>query len=440
MLLSLLSLLFSSSGMGMHPPLQTTATATAMRVVNAPSAWWPATSGILRRYASETMRAAVVSNVATAVGGSDFDMAVEKLRVPVPKRNEVLLRTKAVGVCHSDLHVLNRDIPFPVPAVLGHEVVGEVVALGPGLEGLENRLLGKLACGSFIMPCGECKQCELGKEEECEPFFEHNRAKGALYDGDTRLFRETGEPIAMYSMGGLAEYTVVPHRAVAAIPESITSTRDDAYISKMSIVGCSIFTAYGAVTNTAQFVRGESAAVIGVGGIGGSVVQILKDAGAKRIVAVDVEDAKLDLAMRLGATDAINSKNKEPKEVAEMISAAAADVGGIDCAFEALGRGSTVDTAILSVKPGGRVAIIGLANASEVGSFSITPLVRRQVKILGSYGARASVDLPAIIDLIAKGAIDVDTPVSRSFTLDDAGEAYAALQRGEISGRAIVTI
>lgn len=382
-----------------------------------------------------TMRAAVVSSLASKTGASDWALKVERLQQPKkPRVGEVLLEVQACGVCHTDLHVLQNDIGFPVPSVLGHEVVGKVVAIG---ENVPESLKGMRVAAAFIMPCLDCHECDSGREEMCVNFFKENRAKGCLYDGDTRLMRTDGQDVAQYSMGGLAELCVTPASSVAPIPESVLRTKDDAAINELAIVGCAMFTAYGAVHNTAKLKHGESACVIGVGGIGSGAVQLLRAAGASKIIAVDVSTEKLDRAVALGATACVDASGKEPHEVAaEVIKLSGGD--GVDAAFEALGRSNTVEAAIAAVKPGGRCALIGLAHAAEFGRFAITPLVRRQVAILGSYGARASTDLKAILSLIEKGQIDVGANISRRFDLDGADTAYRQLQRGEIVGRAIV--
>lgn len=160
------------------------------------------------------MRAAVVREPSGA-------FIVEELRVPSPGPGEILVRVAACGVCHTDLHVHAGHVPFPFPCVLGHEISGTVVETGEGVEGLA---AGDRVVGAFIMPCGACAQCEAGREELCERFFADNRLKGTLYDGQTRLFDAGGEPVWMYSMGGLSEYAVVPALGAARLPEGLALT------------------------------------------------------------------------------------------------------------------------------------------------------------------------------------------------------------------------
>ncbi|KAJ7522370.1 hypothetical protein O6H91_18G008400 [Diphasiastrum complanatum] len=191
-------------------------------------------------------------------------LTIEDMRIPRPKVGEVLLKTRACGLCHSDLHVIKKDQHFPTPVVLGHEVTGEVLEHGPSTDPatIQRLPVGAHVVGAFIMPCGGCFYCIRSQEDLCETFFKYSRGKGALYDGETRLFlANTGKPIHMYSMGGLAEYCVVPANALAVLPSSLP-------YSESSIMGCAIFTAYGALKNAADMRAGETIAVIGTGGVG----------------------------------------------------------------------------------------------------------------------------------------------------------------------------
>ncbi len=145
--------------------------------------------------------------------GDSPALTIEELEKPTPLRGEVLVEVAACGVCHTDLHVLKSEVAFPAPAVLGHEVSGTVAAVGPDVDSVA---VGDRVVCSFIMPCGTCRHCVRGYEDLCETFFAYNRLKGTLYDGTTRLARKDGSPVWMYSMGGLAEYCVVPATDVFA--------------------------------------------------------------------------------------------------------------------------------------------------------------------------------------------------------------------------------
>jgi S-(hydroxymethyl)glutathione dehydrogenase/alcohol dehydrogenase len=353
-------------------------------------------------------------------------LVVEDVPVPSPRAGEVLLRVRACGVCHTDLHVVKGEVRFPVPCVLGHEVSGVVEAVGPGVAGVQ---AGTPVVASFIMPCGRCRFCVGGRDDLCEPFFALNRLRGVLYDGESRLQRRDGSPLAMYSMAGLAEYSVVPATDVFRVPDALP-------LEAACILGCAIMTAYGAVKHQAALRPAETVAVVGVGGVGSNVIQLAQVAGAGRIVAVDVRDEKLEAARALGATDGVNAA------AGDAVAAVRALTGGegVDVAFEALGRPDTVLAAFRMVRDGGRAVVIGIAPGTTPAPIEITHLVRRGIRLQGSYGARVRTDVPEIIRLAASGRISVTRPITRRYRLDQADEAYRALDRGEITGRAIVVM
>lgn len=302
-------------------------------------------------------------------------MVVEDLLIPEPREHEVRIRVAACGVCHTDLHVLRGEVAFPTPGVLGHEVSGIVDAIGPNVTGVA---VGDRVVCSFIMPCGHCGYCVRGREDLCETFFAFNRLKGQLYDGETRLARPDGTPIAMYSMGGLAEYAVTPDTSVFPLPDSVSLT--DA-----AIVGCSIFTAYGAVRNQADIRPGDTVAVFAIGGVGTQVLQVARAFGASQVIAVDIRGDKLEKALEMGATHAVNSSSEDP--IAHIKSLTGGR--GVDVAIEALGSPITVQQAFNAVCDGGKVVLIGIAPVGVEANLEITRFVRRGVTVVGSYGAKA---------------------------------------------------
>ena len=367
----------------------------------------------------DTMRAAVLRDY-------DKGLQVETIRTPRPKAGEVLIKVTACGLCHSDLHVIGGAIAFPLPAVLGHEVAGIIVELGPGTEhtGLE---VGLQVAGGFLMPCGQCRHCAAGHDELCEPFFELNRLKGVLYDGTTRLYSLDGEPIQMYSMGGLAEYSVVPATALAPVPEGVDPVSS-------AILGCAAMTGYGAVRRGADLKYGETVAVVAVGGVGSNIVQIARAFGASQVIAIDVADDKLEAVKAFGATATINSMTQDAREEVLKLT----NGRGVDVSFEALGIPSTWDTALDVLADGGRMVPIGLGAGRQTAEVEINRTVRRSQSILGSYGARTRQDLPAVVDLAARGIINYDDLVTRRFSLDEAAAGYEALRNRAVQGRAVV--
>ncbi|RRC96015.1 zinc-binding dehydrogenase [Schaalia canis] len=367
----------------------------------------------------DTMRAAVLSSI-------EKGLEIHTIRTPRPRAGEVLVKVSACGLCHSDLHVIGGAIAFPLPAVLGHEVAGQVVELGPGTEhsGLQ---VGQQVAGAFLMPCGSCPACAAGRDDLCGPFFSMNRLNGTLYDGETRLADCEGNPIAMYSMGGLAEYCVIPVTSVAPVPDTMDPVAS-------AILGCAALTAYGAVRRSADLRAGQSVAVVATGGVGSNVIQLSKAFGAKDVIAIDISDEKLDAALALGATAVVNSATENARErVFEMTGGF-----GVDIAFEVLGRPQTWETALNVLRDGGRMVPIGLGAGVQTAGVEINRTVRRSQSIVGSYGALTRQDLPEVIRLAEAGIIRYEDIVTRQVSLDEVADTYDALRRGEIQGRAVV--
>jgi S-(hydroxymethyl)glutathione dehydrogenase/alcohol dehydrogenase len=367
------------------------------------------------------MRAAVLL-------GNEPALELHTISVPVPHAGEALVRVEACGVCHTDLHVMKQEVAFPRPAVLGHEISGTVVQFGPGTVETFGLNAGDKVVGAFIMPCTVCEFCQRGRDDLCVNFFAQNRLKGTLYDGTSRLAMEDGSFLAMYSMGGLAEYCVIPISALAAIPDSMV-------FDASCILGCAGFTAFAAVNRAGQVEPTDRVAVVGSGGIGSSIIQMARAAGAHQIVAVDISDEKLRQATLMGATHTVNALTSDPVAAVRELTQ-----GGADVAFEALGRPETFAQTSKMLADGGRMVAVGIAAGASTAEIEITPLVRRGYSITGSFGGRTRTDLPEVVKRAASGGFDTDSLISRRYRLEDVNAAYQALARGEITGRAIITM
>jgi len=365
------------------------------------------------------MKATILSEV----GGH---LTVEDIPTPHPKTGEVLVKVAACGVCHTDLHVIKGEVRFPLPCVLGHEISGVVEAVPADVTGIQP---GAAVVCSFIMPCGLCHYCVRGRDDLCETFFAMNRLQGTLYDGTSRLQRHDGSALAMYSMGGLAEYAVVPATDVFPAPAGVP-------LADACILGCAMMTAYGALKNQAKVQPNEAVAVVGTGGVGSNVIQLARAFGASQIIAVDIRDDKLAAARELGATHGVNAATGDV--VAEVLAITGGR--GVDVAIEALGRPETVINAFMMTRDGGRVVVIGIAPGTTTAGIEITRLVRRGIQLMGSYGSRVRTDMPDVLGLAAHGHVSPSRSITRRYDLDRADEAYAALNRGDIVGRAIVTM
>lgn len=369
----------------------------------------------------------IPSTMSAAVLRADSPhLEILEIDTPTARRGEVLVKVAASGVCHTDLHVIKGEVPFPRPAVLGHEISGVVAAIG---EGTDTTLVvgDRVVCG-FIMPCADCEACRRGRDDLCANFFAQNRLRGTLYDGESRLKMPDGSFLAMYSMGGLAEYAVVPIAGVALLPDEMT-------LESAAILGCAGMTAYGAVFRKGQIETGMRIAIVGVGGIGSSLIPMAVAAGAEQIIAVDVAEEKLQNAVKLGATNTVNARDSDPVVAVRELTG-----NGADVVFEALGTPVTFTQSVAMLSDGGRMVAIGIAHAGATAPVEITPLVRRGYEIVGSFGARTRVDLPATVDLAVSGAYDSASLITRHYTLNQADDAYQDLAAGAITGRAIITL
>ena len=293
-------------------------------------------------------------------------------------------------------------------------------------EGVEGPAPGTAVVSGFGLACGECRQCARGRDDLCEPYWQLNRARGLMFDGTTRLFRPDGEPVYMNVMSGLAEYSVIPASSVFALPEGLP-------VADAAILGCAGFTAYGAVTRAADVQPGERVAIVGVGGVGSSCVQIARARGAGQVIAVDVGAAKCEAALALGATHAIDAAAEDVR-----VRVAAITGGdGVDVAIEALGKVETLQLAIDVLALGGRAVAVGVSPAGTRADLEVNQLVRRQLRLIGSYGARLREDMPQLLGMVARGEITPFDSISRRVTLDDVPETFRALDRREVIGRAI---
>ncbi|MDR7300980.1 zinc-binding dehydrogenase [Haloactinomyces albus] len=357
---------------------------------------------------------------------SNEPLRIEELTDPRPRTGEVAIDVTSCGACHSDLHVLKGELPFPTPGVLGHEVAGVVSEVGPEVTDLS---VGDRVVTSFIMPCGRCAQCASGNEEICLDFFAYNRAKGLLYDGDTRLYRPGGDPVWMYSMGGLAERSVTPATSVYRVPDGVE-------LADVASVGCSTMTAYGALRHAADVRVGDTVAVVAAGGVGSALIQLASVFGASEIIAVDIGEEKLAGARKLGATSTVNSAEVDAAAAVREITGGR----GVDVAFEALGGEKTFDIARDSVVEGGQVVVVGIAPSGTTGKIDLGTIARKKLQVKGSYGAKPRRDMPILLDLVARGLLRPQDSISRRYGFDRVQEAYDALDRGEIQGRAVITM
>jgi len=359
-----------------------------------------------------SVRAAVVHEV-----GAPF--VVEDIELAAVGPHDVRVRMAASGVCHSDLSVQKGTIPFMFPTVLGHEGAGVVVEVGPAVT--------RVAPGDHVvltwMPaCRSCFWCLSGQAMLCDRgLAESLSGPYASLDGRP-LVRGLGTAT-------FGEQTLVPEGEVVRIDPSVP-------LELAALVGCALATGVGAVWHTARVAPGSTVAVIGCGGVGLSVVQGARLAGASQIVAVDRVATKLKLAESMGATAVVDSSNGDPVEAVRSHTSGR----GADYAFEVVGRSETIRTAFACTRRGGATVLVGAGSPSDTLSFSAFELFVDAKTVVGCvYGSTdADRDFPVLVDLVARGVIDASGLVSRRIGLDDINDAFRAMEAGEVARSVIV--
>jgi S-(hydroxymethyl)glutathione dehydrogenase / alcohol dehydrogenase len=345
-------------------------------------------------------------------------LQVERLLLAPPKRDEVLVRVAAAGVCHSDLHLAEGHLgDGRWPIVLGHEGSGVVEAVG---EGVGHVAPGDRVAFCFVPRCGTCRMCTAGRPHLCEPAAQHSLA-GMLMDGTSRLSRPDGTEIKHFlHVACFADRCVVP--AAAAVPLGDA----DLPLWQAALVGCGVVTGIGAVRNAARVAPGETVCVIGCGGIGLQVVAGCKRAGAGRIVAVDRDAAKLALARARGATDTVEAGPEVRADLRDLMP------GGFDHSIEAVGRGDTMRLAWDVLRPAGQATVVGIAPAGVKVSLPALSLLSEKT-LRGCYYGSSDVaaELPGLVRLASSGQIDLAGVVSHVTDLGGIEEALGRLRRGE---------
>ena len=363
------------------------------------------------------MHAAVLREVGRPVEILDVELAP-------PQEGEVLVRIAACGVCASDLHVVDGDLPEPLPLVLGHEASGVVVDTGPGVARV---LPGDHVVLALVPSCGECDPCRRGRPNFCE-LGERMAATGTLADGTSRLSAGTEMLHHFNSVSSFAEHAVVPESVAVPI-------RRDVALDVAALVGCAALTGWGAVTRTAAIEPGSSVAVWGCGGVGLATIQAARLAGAEAIVAVDTRAEKLELAARLGATATVEARASA--DTARRVRHATG--GGADFAFEAIGRAETIREAWEALRPGGTAVVVGLPPKGSSLTIDTWGFINEKTLkgcFLGS--ARIDEDVPRLVDLYAAGDLHLDELVTDRIPLADLPAAFERLRSGDAVRQLVV--
>jgi S-(hydroxymethyl)glutathione dehydrogenase / alcohol dehydrogenase len=358
------------------------------------------------------MKAAVLREV-------NKPLSIEEVSHGKPAPREVLVRTVAAGVCHSDLHFQNGSYPYPLPSVLGHESAGIVEAVGSDVTYVKP---GDHVITCLSAFCGHCEDCLTGHMSLCqEPELQRPA------DQPPRL-SAGGNPVFQFlNLSSFAERMLIHEHALAKI-------RPDMPLDRAALIGCGVTTGVGAVIHTAKVPPGATVAVIGCGGVGLSCINGAAIAGAGRIIAIDTVNSKLDLARKFGATDVINAKEKDPVgEVMAMTS------GGVHYSFEAIGLKATTEQAFKMLRRGGTATIIGMIPVGTMIELH-GPEFLMERKIQGSNmgSNRFRVDMPRFVDFYLAGKLHLDDMISGRIKLNDVNDAMQALYKGEVARSVIM--
>lgn len=352
--------------------------------------------------------------------GPGQPLSIEEVEVMPPQAGEVRVRIVATGVCHTDAFTLSGEDPEGVfPCILGHEGGGIVESVGEGVTSVK---VGDHVIPLYTPECGECKFCKSGKTNLCQK-IRATQGKGLMPDGTTR-FSKDGQPIYHYmGTSTFSEYTVLPEISIAKVDPA-------APLEEVCLLGCGVTTGIGAVMNTAKVKEGESIAIFGLGGIGLSAVIGARLAKAGRIIAIDINESKFELARKLGATDCINP-NDYDKPIQEVI--VELTDGGVDFSFECIGNVKVMRAALECCHKGwGESVIIGVAGAGQEISTRPFQLVTGRVWRGSAFGGvRGRSELPSYVQRYMQGEFRLDDFITHTMGLEQINEAFDLMHQGK---------
>ncbi|QIF45427.1 S-(hydroxymethyl)glutathione dehydrogenase/class III alcohol dehydrogenase [Aeromonas veronii] len=352
--------------------------------------------------------------------GPGQPLSIEEVEVMPPQAGEVRVRIVATGVCHTDAFTLSGEDPEGVfPCILGHEGGGIVESVGEGVTSVK---VGDHVIPLYTPECGECKFCKSGKTNLCQK-IRTTQGKGLMPDGTPR-FSKDGQPIYHYmGTSTFSEYTVLPEISIAKVDPA-------APLEEVCLLGCGVTTGIGAVMNTAKVKEGESVAIFGLGGIGLSAVIGARLAKAGRIIAIDINESKFELARKLGATDCINP-NDYDKPIQEVI--VELTDGGVDFSFECIGNVKVMRAALECCHKGwGESVIIGVAGAGQEISTRPFQLVTGRVWRGSAFGGvRGRSELPSYVQRYMQGEFRLDDFITHTMPLEQINEAFELMHQGK---------
>jgi S-(hydroxymethyl)glutathione dehydrogenase/alcohol dehydrogenase len=361
-----------------------------------------------------------IKSRAAIAWGPNQPLSVEEVDVMLPRKGEVLVKVIASGVCHTDAFTLSGEDPEGIfPVILGHEGGGIVEQIGEGVTSVQ---VGDHVIPLYTPECGECKFCLSGKTNLCQKIRE-TQGKGLMPDGTTRFYKD-GQPIFHYmGCSTFSEYTVLPEISLAKVSKA-------APLKEVCLLGCGVTTGIGAVMNTAKVEEGATVAIFGLGGIGLSAVIGAAMAKASRIIAIDINESKFELARKLGATDFINPKDHD-KPIQDVI--VEMTDGGVDYSFECVGNVNLMRSALECCHKGwGESVIIGVAGAGQEISTRPFQLVTGRVWRGSAFGGvKGRTELPEYVERYMKGEFPLKDFITHTMGLEDINKAFELMHKGE---------
>jgi S-(hydroxymethyl)glutathione dehydrogenase/alcohol dehydrogenase len=346
-------------------------------------------------------------------------LSIEDVGIDNPTAHEVLIRTVAAGVCHSDLHFQNGSYQYPLPAVLGHESAGVVEKVGSEVRYVKP---GDHVITCLSVFCGHCDYCTKGRPVLCTK--EGLRREPA---DKPRLSKDGAQVWQFLDLSSYAEQMLVHENAIVKIDKEMP-------LDRAALIGCGVMTGAGAVMNTARIPAGSTVAVIGCGGVGLAAIQGARIAGASRIIAIDTVASKLELAKRMGATDGVNAKLGDPVEQVKQLTG-----GGVEFSFEAIGTKRTAEQSFEMLRNGGTATVIGMIPVgTKIELHGVDFLFEKRIQgsSMGSNAFR--VDMPRFIELYKQGRLNLDDLISKRIRLEGVNDAFEDLKKGEVARSVIM--
>ena len=358
---------------------------------------------------------------AAVMRAQNAPLSLEEVRIDDPGPGEVLVKTAASGICHSDLHVIEGGLPVPPPCILGHEPAGIVEKVGAGVTDFKP---GDHVIGCITQWCGVCKFCTQGR-----PYLCPTQYMGRPLDAKPRLSGKDGNPLIQFAnLSSFAEKMLCPERSLVKI-------RDDMPLDRAALIGCGVTTGLGAALNTVRIPAGASVAIVGCGGVGLAALQGARIVGAGKIIAVDTQPFKFDLARKLGATDSVNAKDGDPVAAVQALTG-----GGADFVFECLGSVPTVQQSIAMTGRGGTTVLVGVVPITQMVPISAADLTLQEKHVTGSYmgSNRFRFDMPKYVEFYLDGRLRLDEMISSRIPLSEVNTAFDRMRKGEAARQVIV--